>query len=110
MQNHKVKFNINDSKKIWFKNLQKAREAKGYTQVKLAMEAEISQQSITFYETGTRVPSLEVAVKLARILNTSIDYLIGNDENLIQKYFKLSSKDKDTIAMMIDSLCNKGND
>ena len=46
---HKVKFNINNPEKIWFKNLQKAREAKGYTQVKLAMEAEISQQSITYY-------------------------------------------------------------
>lgn len=106
---HKVKFNINNQEKIWFKNLQKAREAKGYTQVKLAMEAEISQQSITYYETGTRVPSLEVADKLAKILDTSIDYLIGNDDNLIQNYYKLSSKDKDTIAIMIDSLSDKGN-
>jgi transcriptional regulator with XRE-family HTH domain len=106
---HKVKFNINNPEKIWFKNLQKAREAKGYTQVKLAMEAEISQQSITYYETGTRVPSLEVANKLAKILDTSIDYLIGNDDNLIQSYYKLSSKDKDTIAIMIDSLSDKGN-
>ena len=106
---HKVKFNINNQEKIWFKNLQKAREAKGYTQVKLAMEAEISQQSITYYETGTRVPSLEVADQLAKILDTSIDYLIGNDDNLIQNYYKLSSKDKDTIAIMIDSLSDKGN-
>ena len=106
---HKVKFNINNPEKIWFKNLQKAREAKGYTQVKLAMEAEISQQSITYYETGTRVPSLEVANKLAKILYTSIDYLIGNDDNLIQSYYKLSSKDKDTIAIIIDSLSDKGN-
>lgn len=80
---HKVKFNINNPEKIWFKNLQKAREAKGYTQVKLAMEAEISQQSITYYESGSRIPSLEVADKLAKILDTSIDYLIGNDDNLI---------------------------
>ena len=105
----KVKFNINNPEKIWFKNLQKAREAKGYTQVKLAMEAEISQQSITYYETGTRVPSLQIADKLAKILDTSIDYLIGNDDNLIQNYYKLSSKDKDTIAIMIDSLSDKGN-
>ena len=106
---HKVKFNINNPEKIWFKNLQKARVAKGYTQVKLEMEAEISQQSITYYETGPRVPSLEVANKLAKILDTSIDYLIGNDDNLIQSYYKLSSKDKYTIAIMIDSLSDKGN-
>lgn len=106
---HKVKFNINNSEKIWFKNLQKAREAKGFTQVKLAMEAEVSQQSITYYETGTRVPSLEVACKLAKILDTTIDYLIGNDTHILQKYYELSSKDKDTIAIMVESLSDKRN-
>ena len=33
--------------KVWFKNLQKVREAKGYTQVKLSMMVGVSQQSIT---------------------------------------------------------------
>ena len=72
----KVKFNINNPEKIWFRNLQSSREAKGWTQVKLAMESGVSQQSITYYETGTRVPSLEVAQKLAQVLDTTIDYFL----------------------------------
>lgn len=105
----KIKFDINNPEKVWFRNLQTAREAKGWTQVKLAMEAEISQQSVTFYETGTRVPSLEVAQKLAKVLDTTIDYLIGNDDTMIQNYYKLSQKDKDAVHMVIEGLSDKGN-
>lgn len=103
----KIKIDINNPEKIWFRNLQKAREAKGYSQVKLAMEAEISQQSITFYESGTRIPSLEVAQKLSKILGVSIDYLIGNNDDLIQKYYNLCQKDKDTIAMIVEGFLDK---
>lgn len=106
---NKIKFNLNDPEKIWFRNLQKAREAKGYTQVKLAMEAEISQQSVTFYESGLRVPSLEIAQRLAKILDTSIDYLIGNNDRMVKAYHELSQKDKDMVSIFIEGLSNKNN-
>ena len=92
--------------RVWFKNLQAVREAKGYTQVKLSIMVGVSQQSITYYETGTRVPSFDVAAKLAKVLNTSIDYLVGIDNNLA-KYYNLNEKDKDTVNRMIDSLTDK---
>ena len=98
---NKVKFNINNPQKIWFKNLQTARENKGWTQVKLAMEAEISQQSVTFYESGTRVPSLEVAARLAKVLDTTIDYLIG-DTTLTENYYKSIPKSEDIISMTLE--------
>ena len=79
------------------------------TQIKLAMEAEVSQQSITYYESGTRVPSLDVAQRIAKVLNCSIDYLIGNDDSMIESYYKLSDKDKDAVIMVIDGLSNKNN-
>lgn len=106
---NKIRFAPAGEEKVWFKNLQRAREEKGYTQVKLAMEAEISQQSITFYESGTRVPSLDVAQRIAKVLNCSIDYLIGNDDSMIESYYKLSDKDKDAVIMVIDGLSNKNN-
>lgn len=93
-------------KKVWLRNLQKIRESKNITQVGLAMKAEISQQSITYYETGTRCASMEVAVKLANILNTSIDYLIGRDE-ILHNYYQLKFEDKETVNRMIDSLIKK---
>ena len=101
---------MNNNDRIWFKNLQKAREEKNYTQVKLAMIIGISQQSITYYETGTRVPSMDVAYKLAHALNTTIDYLIGNENNIINKYYNLSQKDKDAVSMIIEGLANKENE
>ena len=104
-----TKTDTNNQHKVWFKNLQKARENKGYTQVKLAIEAEVSQQSITFYETGTRVPSLEVAVKLAKILDTTVDYLLGNDDDMIQSYYELSQRDKDTVSNVVEGLKEKNN-
>ena len=92
--------------KVWFKNLHTVREAKGYTQVKLSMMVGVSQHSITYYEIGTRIPSFDVAAKIAKVLNTSIDYLIGMSDNL-HKYYNLSEKDKDTVIRMIDSLSDK---
>lgn len=93
-------------KSVWLRNLQNVRESRNMTQVGLAMKAEISQQSITYYETGTRCASMEVAVKLANILNTRIDYLIGRDESM-HKYYQLRQEDKETINRMIDSLTKK---
>lgn len=69
-----------EQERIWLRNLQKTREEKGLTQVRLATEIGISQQSITCYESGVRVPSLEVAYDLAKVLGTTIEYLIGKDE------------------------------
>ncbi len=105
----KVKFHIKNPEKVWFKNLKTAREAKGWTQVKLSMEAEISQQSVTYYETGTRVPSLEVAQRLAQVLDTTVDYLLGGDNYITQHYLNSSSKDEEILQMTVEGNSDKGN-
>lgn len=76
------------------------------TQVKLGMETELSQQSITYYETGTRYPSLEAAVKLAKTLHTSIDYLVGVNSELMQ-FYELNSQNQEAVLLMIESLKQK---
>ena len=68
----------------------------------------ISQQSLAYCETSLRNPSVEVAYKLANVLDTSIDYLMGRDE-YSNKYYNLNNTDKDTINRMVDSLSNKNN-
>ena len=105
----KVKFVMKNPEKVWFRNLQKAREAKGWTQVKLATEIEISQQSITYYETGTRIPSLEVAEKLGKTLGVTIDYLLGNDDEFTKAYYNLDKSNQETIMLIIDKLNKKEN-
>ena len=42
-----------DNEKVNLRNMQKLREAKRITQVKLSMLVGVSQQSITYYESNT---------------------------------------------------------
>ena len=93
-------------RKLNFKNMQTLRENKKITQVKLSMMVGVSQQSVTYYETNTRTPSLPVALKIAKALNTCVEGLI--DENSIfAKYAYLSNEDKEIIDKMIENLYNK---
>ena len=86
-----------------FKNMQILREKKNITQVKLSLLAGVSQQSITYYETNTRTPSLPVAIKIAKILGTNVEGLI-NENDIISKYYSLCDSDKETINKMIETL------
>ena len=89
-----------------FKNMQILREKKNITQVKLSLLAGVSQQSITYYETNTRTPSLPVAIKIAKILGTNVEGLI-NENDIVSKYYSLCESDKETINKMIETLYNK---
>lgn len=89
-----------------FRNMQVLREKKNITQVKLSLMVGVSQQSITYYETNTRTPSLPVAFKIAKALDTCVEGLVdGND--IIAKYYTLCESDKETINKMIETLYSK---
>lgn len=92
-----------EKEKLDFKNMQILREKKKITQVKLSMMVGVSQQSITYYETNTRVPSLPVAFRIAKALDTSIEGLV-NENDIISKYYSLSLSDRETIDKMIETL------
>ncbi len=89
-----------------FKNMQLLREKKKITQVKLSLMVGVSQQSITYYETNTRTPSLPVALKIAKALDTSVEGLINGDD-IISKYYTLCDLDKEAINKMIETLYSK---
>lgn len=89
-----------------FKNMQILREKKNITQVKLSLLVGVSQQSITYYETNTRTPSLPVALKIAKALGTSVEGLVESND-IIAKYYTLCETDKETINKMIETLYNK---
>lgn len=63
-------------------NLKKIREKKKVTQVRLSIAAEVSQETISAYESGKSFPSVETLIKIADFLGTSTDYLLGriNDD------------------------------
>ena len=53
------------------------RERRGLTQVALGQRAGMAAASISHFETGQRVPSLDSLVKLADALEVSVDELLG---------------------------------
>ena len=62
------------------KGLKEIRKKKRLTQLKVAMDLNISREAISYYETGKRNPDLEMLINMSRYFNVSIDYLItGKD-------------------------------
>jgi len=60
--------------------LRQLRELRGFTQADLGNRAGIAPASVSHFETGQRVPSLDSLVKLADALQVSVDVLLGRAE------------------------------
>ena len=56
--------------------LREIRKKKGYNQLKVAMDLNISREAISLYETGQRSPDIDMLVKFSEYFDVSIDYLI----------------------------------
>ena len=60
--------------------LRAIRKAKGYSQLKVAMDLSISREALSYYENGQRNPDIAMLLKLSDYFDTSIDYLIRGKE------------------------------
>ena len=63
--------------------LKELRESKGISQLKLAMDLSMNQNTISRYETGVREADYATLIKLADYFNVSIDYLLEYTDNPI---------------------------
>lgn len=70
------------------------RKRNNLSQEELAKRAKVSRTIIGNYERNTNTPSIEVLIKLARVFNVSVDYIIGEGQ--------LSSLDKDVLKRIED--------
>lgn len=59
-------------------NIKRLRKARGWTQVRLSMEAHVSQQAISFIESGRNEPSIEMIRALAGALGVTSSEIIGD--------------------------------
>ena len=57
--------------------LKELRKERGFTQIKMQMLTGIDQSDYSKIENGKRYYTFEQCVKIARALNTSMDYLAG---------------------------------
>ena len=64
-----------------FMRLKEIRKSKGISQLKLAMDLNTNQNTISRYETGEREPGINELIKIADYFNISIDYLLERTDN-----------------------------
>lgn len=60
-------------------NVERLRKEQGMTQNQLAEKVNVTQQAISMIENGYRIPSMKLLVKIAKVLNVSIDDLVGKE-------------------------------
>ena len=58
-------------------NLRNARKRKGFTQEDVAKILGVSQSAVAQYELGAGAPNIKVAVRLARLLDTTCEDLVN---------------------------------
>ena len=78
--------------------LKTLRKEAGLTQVDVAEKLGISQPAYASWERGVKKPTQDNLVKIAQVLNVSVDYLVGNSEEKsdeldnIEFLFRMNSK------------------
>ena len=65
--------------------LRELRKARGISQLKLAMDLNTNQNTISRYETGEREPGIAELIALADYFDVSVDYLLERTNNA-QRY------------------------
>ncbi len=61
--------------------LKELRKAKGISQLKLALDLNTNQNTISRYENGQREPGIGELIKIADYFNVSVDYLLERTNN-----------------------------
>lgn len=56
------------------------RAKKQYSQLKVAMDLNISREALSYYENGKRNPDLQMLRQLSQYFNVSIDFLINGKD------------------------------
>ena len=61
--------------------LKELRKSRGISQLKLAMDLNMNQNSISRYESGVREADYATLIKFADYFNVSIDYMLERTNN-----------------------------
>ncbi len=69
---------------IFYERYNKICRQKGTSPSKVATEAGLNKATVTYWKSGT-VPKADAVVNIAKLLNTSTDYLLGLTDTEIQE-------------------------
>ena len=99
--------------------IRELREEKSMTQIRLSIELNVSQETVSAYEIGRHYPSVKSLMCMAELFNASMDYILGispvrnavlekglpDDEvKLIQLYRKISKLKKEKVYSYMQGL------
>jgi len=88
------------------------RKKKGISQADLGKRVETSGDIIGRYERDEVKPSIEVVIRMADVLEVSLDYLVGKTDmeldsstlNRIREVTALPDEDRKQVFMVVDAL------
>ena len=103
------------------KRLKKLRKQKGFSQAQLAEQIAVHFTQVSRYERGETKPNAQAMTKMAKVLDTTVDYLVnGTTDEVVQEMglekelmarFKqlqsLNSEDKKTVLSLMDAFIAK---
>lgn len=84
-----------------------AREKTGMTQEQLSELIDVSQRSVSGYECNIREPSIDTLMKICKVCNVSINYILGleeenngltnEEEKLLSRFRQLDEDGKELV-------------
>ena len=83
------------------------RISRNLTQKQVASRIGLAISAVSAYELGTRYPSYDILLKLARLYNVSTDYLIGREDGCNIDVTGLSEEEVNVVVQMIEVLRKK---
>jgi transcriptional regulator with XRE-family HTH domain len=100
--------------------IKQLRKEKGWSQEQLSKHIDTDTRQVSLYENNKVSPSAETIIRIAKVFNVSIDYLLIDDatrrplkvsdesifEN-IQKIDMLTDEEKQSVFKIIDGLAAK---
>ena len=102
--------------------IKELRERHRLSQLGLGIELNVSQSTISAYETGTRTPDLKTLIAIANLFNVSLEYLVGlsdtkhsirrsdlsaDELELLHKYKQADTCGRERIQGYIDGILSK---
>ena len=92
---------------MFSEKLKALRIGKKMSQKALADKLGVSKSVVSFYESGERLPSYDVLIKISRIFNVTTDYLLDVERERMVDVSELSENDISVVNSVIFALKSK---
>ena len=86
--------------------LSECRKNIGISKQEAAKRIGVSQPAYLRYESGERDPSAQVIKEIARVLNTSVDYLVGSNDFSTPDTIEVDKKTNEELFQIV-SFCSQ---